>query len=80
MDAWIAAGRPIDKFPISVSLYRIRVLFGSAAPLGGRAARRLGIVHPPRRPLADLRHPSRESRAVEHLYTTLMAASAPAAR
>lgn len=81
MDAWIAAGRPIDKFPISVSLYRIRVLFGPAAGFGGRGMRRFGIVHPPpRRPLADLRHPSRQSRAVMHLYTALMTASAPAAR
>ena len=80
MDAWIAAGRPIDKFPISVSFYRVRVLFGSPG-LGGSAARRFGIVHPPpRRPLADLRHPSRQSRAVMHLYVALMTASAPAAR
>lgn len=80
MDAWIAAGRPIDKFPISVALYRIRVLYGPAAVLGGRAVR-FGIVHPPpRRPLADIRHPSQQSRAVTHLYAALMAASAPAAR
>lgn len=40
-----------------------------------------GIVHPPpSRPLADLRYPSGQSRAVMYLYAALMAASAPAAR
>ena len=76
MDAWIGAGRPVDSFPITVSLYRIRVLFGSAAPLGARAMPRFGIVHPPpRRSLADRRHPSRQSVAVERLYGAIMSDS-----
>ncbi len=72
MDAWIGAGRPSDKFPMTVSLYRMRVLFGSPAPnlsLGTR----LGIGRrTPRRPLADRLHPTRESVEVEQLYTTIM--------
>jgi hypothetical protein len=76
MDAWIGAGRPIDRFPIAVSLYRIRVLLGSGAPLGGAAILRFGVVRsPPRRSLADRRHPSRESIAVENLYGVIMAES-----
>lgn len=80
MDAWIGAGRPIDKFPLAVWLYRLRVLFG-LSPLGvlgvsvpGEAsAPHFGIVHPsPRRSIADLRHPSRESVAVERLYGAIM--------
>ena len=80
MDAWIGAGRPIDRFPLSVALYRIRVLFGSP-PFGPWHGRYIGIVHPPaRRSLADRRHPSRQSVAVERLYGVLMAASADPAR
>ena len=80
MDTWIGAGRPIDKFPIAVSLYRLRVLFGSSAA-GGLAIPRLGRLHPPpRRSLADLRHPSRDSIAVEELYTEIMADSERAIR
>jgi hypothetical protein len=78
MDAWIGAGRPIDRFPIAVSLYRLRVLFGSPAPFG---AVRFGLVHPPpRRTLADRRHPSRDSIAVERLYTEIMSDSERATR
>jgi hypothetical protein len=73
MDAWIGAGRPIEQFPIGVSLYRIRVLYGSSARFGVFLMPRFGIVHPPaHRSLADLRHPSRESIAVERLYTTIL--------
>jgi Transglycosylase SLT domain len=80
MDTWIGAGRPIDKFPIAVSLYRMRVLFGSSAA-GGLAIPRLGRLHPPpRRSLADLHHPSRDSIAVEELYTEIMADSERAIR
>ena len=80
MDTWIGAGRPIDKFPIAVSLYRLRVLFGSSAA-GGLTIPRLGRLHPPpRRSLADLRHPSRDSIAVEELYTEIMADSERAFR
>lgn len=76
MDSWIGAGRPTDKFPIGVSLYRIRVLFGPNAALGPQAPHRFGITHPPpRRALADLRHPSRESLAVEQLYGAILADS-----
>ena len=35
MDVWIGSGRPIDKFPMAVSLYRVRVLFGGPARAGG---------------------------------------------
>jgi hypothetical protein len=81
MDAWIGAGRPIDRFPITVSLYRIRILFGSAAPVGGRAMLRVGISRSsPRRSLADRRHPSRESIAVENLYGVIMSDSERAIR
>ena len=76
MDAWIGAGRPIDRFPIAVSLYRIRVLFGSLTSFGDPLMPRFGIVHPPaRRSLADRHHPSRESIAVERLYTAIMSES-----
>lgn len=81
MDTWIGAGRPIDKFPIAVSIYRMRVMFGSSATTGRSAILRFGIVHSrPRRSLADLRHPSRESIAVEELYSTIMANSERALR
>ncbi|MFZ3238586.1 MAG: lytic transglycosylase domain-containing protein [Stellaceae bacterium] len=80
MDAWIGAGRPVERLPIAVSLYRIRVLFGSAAPLGGRAMARLGMSRSPRRSLADRRHPSRESVAVEQLYDVIIAESERAIR
>ena len=81
MDTWIGAGRPTEKFPIAVSSYQMRVMFGSSARAGAPAFRRFGIVHPPpRRSLADLRHPSRESIAVEELYSTIMAISERAIR
>ncbi len=80
MDSWIGAGRPIDRFPIAVSLYRLRVLFGSAGPSGTLRLARFGIVHPPpRRSLADRRHPSRDSVAVERLYAAIMSDSERAA-
>jgi Transglycosylase SLT domain len=73
MDAWIGAGRPVDRFPIAVSLYRVRVLFGATAPAGWFVTTRFGSVRrSPRRPLADRRHPSSESIAVERLYGTIM--------
>jgi Transglycosylase SLT domain len=81
MDSWIGAGRPIDRFPIAVSLYRLRVLFGSAAAYGTLRLARFGIVHPPpRRSLADRRHPSRDSVAVERLYAAIISDSERAAR
>ena len=75
MDVWIGSGRPIDKFPAAVSLYRVRVLFG--APAGGVAPVALGHHVQPRRPLADRRHPSRDSLAVERLYGALMRGDTP---
>ncbi|HEU0157458.1 MAG TPA: lytic transglycosylase domain-containing protein [Stellaceae bacterium] len=73
-DDWIDSGRRSDKMPMTVALYRFRVL--NSAQGGSAAApplRRLGIVHPqPRRPLADRRHPSADSRAVERLYGEIM--------
>lgn len=78
MDAWIGAGRPSDKFPMTVSLYRMRVLFGSAVSNLRLGAERLGILRrTPRRTLADRLHPSRESVEVEHLYTTIMSQTEP---
>jgi hypothetical protein len=42
---------------------------------------RFGIVHPPaHRSLADRRHPSRESIAVERLYSAIMSESERAIR
>ncbi len=80
MDAWIGAGRPVDRFPLAVSLYRWRVLFGSSAPFGA-AVRPFAFVHlQPRRPLADRRHPSAQSVAVERLYGAIMSDSAGAVR
>jgi transglycosylase-like protein with SLT domain len=75
MDAWIESGRPIDKFPAAVALYRIRVLF--AATPSGRAFAMPGYHMQPRRPLADRLHPSRSSIAVGQLYTAIMRDSAP---
>ncbi len=76
MNAWIDQGRPIGKFPESVALYRLRVLFGGAAP-GGRAFAFAGHHLQPRRSLADRRHPSRASLAVEQLYGAIMREGSP---
>jgi Transglycosylase SLT domain len=76
MDAWINAGRPIAGFPIAVSLYRIRVLYGSGAPFGEGTTPRFGGFHlRPRRSFADRRHPSHQSIAVEQLYGAIIADS-----
>lgn len=85
VDAWIGAGRPIDKLPQSVALYRVRVLFGSglagAAPGMISGVRSLGVVHPqPRRPLADRRRPGAATIAVEQLYGGIMRASEATSR
>ncbi len=74
MDAWIGSGRPIDKFPETVALYRVRVLFGGT-PGSGFAT--LGHHIQPRRPLSDRLHPSRNSVAVERLYTAIIRDSRP---
>jgi Transglycosylase SLT domain len=75
MDAWIGSGRPIDKFPEAVALYRLRVLF-AATPGSGLFAMP-GRHQQPRRPLADRRHPSHDSLAVEQLYRALMHETEP---
>jgi Transglycosylase SLT domain len=75
MDAWIDRGRPIDKFPETVAVYRVRVLFGATAGGGGFAT--LGHHIQPRRPLADRLRPSRSSVAVEQLYGAIMRDSGP---
>ena len=72
MDAWISDGRPFDKFPLAVEIYRVRVLFGSSF------GRRGGFVHlQPRRPAAD---PQTGRAAVERLYPEIMRASELGAR
>ena len=70
MDAWIDSGRPIDKFPEAVALYRVRVLCGGAP--GGVGLATAGHHTQPRRPLGDRLHPSRSSIAVEQLYSAIM--------
>jgi hypothetical protein len=82
MDAWIGAGRPIDKFPVAVSLYRFRVLFGgSPLAAGGQGGPVFRFVHlQVRRSLADRRHPSRDSVAVERLFGPIIAESERALR
>jgi Transglycosylase SLT domain len=74
MDAWIDSGRPVDKFPQTVALYRVRVLL--AATSGGRLLG-MRVRMQPRRSLADRRHPSRDSIAVEQLYDAIMRDSRP---
>ncbi len=73
MDSWIIGGRTLDRLPLAVERYRIRVLTGSS--LGGA---RLGIVHQqPRRPSAD---PHNGRAAVALLYAEIMRASDPGTR
>jgi hypothetical protein len=72
MDSWISGGRPFDKFPLAVEMYRIRVLAGSSLGMPRR-----GYVHQqPRRPAAD---PHNGRVAVERLYTEIMRSSEPGA-
>jgi Transglycosylase SLT domain len=92
MDLWISGGRPIDKLPSAVALYRIRVLAASGFPIAAgdplyrpaefrfRLASR-GIVHmQPRRPLGDRHHLGNGRDPVDLLYIEIMRATAPAAR
>ena len=73
MDSWISGGRPFDKFPLAVEMYRIRVLVGSSLGMARR-----GCVHlQPRRPVAD---PHNDRVAVERLYTEIMRSSEPGGR
>ena len=75
MNAWIDDGRPIGKFPESVALYRLRVLYGEAPRGPGFAF--AGHHVQPRRSLADRRHPSHDSFAVEQLYGAIMREGSP---
>jgi len=68
MDAWISGGRPFDKFPLAVEIYRVRVLLGSYLGTPRRGFVRLQ----PRRPAAD---PHNGRAAVERLYREIMRAS-----
>jgi hypothetical protein len=70
MDSWISGGRPFDKFPLTVEIYRTRVLVGSS----------LGVpkLHlQPRRPAAD---PHNGRAAIERLYPEIMRSSELGAR
>jgi hypothetical protein len=68
MDSWISGGRPFDKFPLAVEMYRFRVLVGSSLGMPRR-----GFVHlQPRRQVAD---PHNGRVAVERLYTEIMRSS-----
>ena len=72
VDSWISDGRPFDKFPLAVEIYRTRVLVGSS--LGrGRGLVRLQ----PRRPAAD---PHNGRAAAERLYPEIMRISEQGAR
>ncbi len=75
MNAWIDDGRPIGKFPESVALYRLRVLYGEAPRSTAVAV--AGHHVQPRRSPADRRHPSRDSLAVEQLYGAIMREGSP---
>lgn len=73
MDSWISGGRPFEKFPPAVEIYRTRVLFGSSLGMPRR-----GFVHlQPRRPAAD---PHNGRAAVERLYPEIMGSSELGAR
>jgi Transglycosylase SLT domain len=73
MDAWIRRKRPPWDMPVTVALYRARVLAAALYGPAGRAEPWLMLAHrQPRRSLADLRHPSQASVAVEHLYGVVM--------
>ena len=68
MDSWISGGRPFEKFPVAVEIYRTRVLVGSSLGMPRR-----GFVHlQPRRPVAD---PHNGRAAVARLYTEIMRSS-----
>ena len=69
LDSWISGGRPFDKFPLAVEVYRTRVLVASSLGI------RRGFVHrQPRRP-ADASDNRRA--AVERLYVQIMRSSGP---
>jgi len=73
MDSWISDGRPFDKFPLAVEIYRIRVLVGSYLGTPRRGFARLQHW----RPAAD---PHNGRAAVERLYPEIMRASELSAR
>jgi Transglycosylase SLT domain len=73
MDAWIGRGRPPLDMPITVAIYRARVLAAALyGPAGLRVPRYVVDHRQPRRSLADLRHPSQASVAIERLYGVVM--------
>jgi hypothetical protein len=84
LDAWIKGGRPWARLPLSVALYRARVLFGATLPRSawatmmrsGFGMHQLGIGHaqPRRRSAPPLSASSR--REIAALYDELMNASA----
>jgi Transglycosylase SLT domain len=78
MDAWIARGRPVDAMPAMVALYRFRVLRAALFGPAALAMPRFGLAHrQPRRPLADMRHPTRATLAVERLYSAILRLAVP---
>jgi hypothetical protein len=82
MDAWIGRGRLADEMPATVAIYRTRVL-GTAlfGPTELGLPRCAGLrPRQPRRPLSDLRHPSRASVIIERLYGVIMRLGDPEPR
>lgn len=78
MDAWIARGRPVDGMPATVAFYRLRVMRVAILGPGALDMPHFGSVHrQPRRSLADMRHPTRATLAVERLYGTILRLAAP---
>jgi Transglycosylase SLT domain len=78
LDAWIGRGRLPDDMPAGVALYRFRVLDTALyGPAGVGQRRAFYQRRQPRRPLADLRHPSRASVAVERLYGAIIRLGQP---
>ena len=70
MDSWISGGRPFDKFPLAVEIYRTRVLVGFSL--------RIPRLHlQPRLPAAD---PHNGRAAVGRLYTEILRSSEFGAR
>lgn len=73
MDAWIGRGRSALAMPATVAIYRARVITTALYGPAGLGVPRFGAGRrQPRRSLADLRHPSRASIAVEQLYGAIL--------
>jgi Transglycosylase SLT domain len=82
LDTWIDRGRLPDDMPVGVAFYRFRVLATALdGPLGfGNPRHAFFRLRQPRRPFADLLHPTRVSVAVERLYSAIMRLGAPEPR